>query len=128
MSVEEIRRRVFALMNMSREERPIPLYRFARLVGMSDEEMSKEFKRTKTMYEKNRVRYERVLLWVENNQVVCEKRKPKRGDKSKDTLIIVDPRPRQKMLSRVRITKDGPRLERVAVNPGAFPVLPNINK
>ncbi len=120
MTAEEIIRRLRALIAMPQKERPISLYYLDILAGLSRGKTYEIAKAEHVMREQTRIRLERALTWVENNQVTIVKRPggPMGGRPS--DVKIGPPRPPQVTVSIVRFTKQGPRIQSLAFNPLAM--------
>jgi hypothetical protein len=122
MTKDEIVRRLKALIAIAPKLRPISVDKLEHVAGIADNEVHKIAKRG-TMQEKTRVRLERALLLVENDQLVFKRGVGTTFPPTPAKMTIRDPKPPQVNVQRVEFTENGPRIRFVATNPRAFPDL-----
>lgn len=132
MTDAEIMRRLKALIATPRDKRPIAIHCLEVLAGLGEKRLYSLARGNFKMHKRTREALARAFTLVENDQVVVTRahrgggwdRRP--GEP--DVLTIVEPKPPCVAVPRVRLTATGPRLEYVAQNPRAFPVLDEINR
>lgn len=117
MNAEEIVRRLRALLAIPVGKRPITIHRLEQISGVADNEIYYIVKNGR-MQEKTRIRLERALTLVENDQLVIQKHPNRRTE-----ISVRAPQPPQLMVRRVQFTEQGLKVRHVAVNPNAFPEL-----
>jgi len=122
---EEIHRRLKALMAQSAHERPFPAYRLATVAGIDEKQIRKMPSLKGNFQRTTREKLSRAFTLLEQGRIDFVR---KGWGKSPIITVREDPRPPQKTVARVRITKNGPVIERVALNPARFDVLDEVNK
>lgn len=126
MNKEEALRRIRALTALPPEDRPISIYRFEKLAGLSANVLY-AIARTGDLGPKTLVRVSLAFERLENNQFQVGKRKAiagaKPGGSKKAETVIVPPNPPMVMVRRVHFTATGPKVQLVPTNPLAFPDL-----
>lgn len=127
MTHDEVIRRLRALMDMPPEKRPIPMKQLEKLAGVSPMHTYQVLRGNMKLQAATKAKYEYALTMLENDRF--EYKRVRNGSRwAKNELILKPAKPPCVAVSRIRITKAGPIIERVAVNPRAFPVLPEINR
>lgn len=122
MDATEIVRRIRALLAMPESERPISVDRLESIAGISDGLVYKIAK-SGVMQQKSIVRLSRALELVENDQIAV-----KMVHKKPSQVSIRSPKPPQINVQRVTFVNGRPKIEIIAINPRAFPVLDNFGK
>lgn len=95
--------------------RPISIGSLCKLAGLGPSAVY-QITEQGTCRQSTVVRLARALTWIENDQVVIKRRGPLRAE-----VTIREPRPPQRTVTQIEMTKQGPRLRFVAQNPNVFP-------
>lgn len=127
MTGDEIKRRLRALVAMPDDERPIKVFQLERLAGLASCGIYKILRDDSELQVRTISKLERALTLVEENRV--EYKRVRNGARwQKSELLLSPANPPCVAVSRVRFGPNGPKIERVAVNPRAFPVLEEVNR
>lgn len=120
MSVEEIVRRLRALLALPARQRPISVDKLEKVAGIANNEVYPIAKNGK-MQEKTRARLEYALKLVENDQLVIKNSHGAALFRKPGTIAVRAPQPPQVTVRRITFTEHGPRVRFEVVNPRAFP-------
>lgn len=126
MNTEEILRRLRCLIAIPKAERPISVSELERVAGVYGGSAWIAV-RDSAMTEKTRLRFERALTLLENDQIKHKPPPPtprKHANlivKKKGELYIGPPKPQQVNVTHVSFKSGKPKLRFVALNPKAFP-------
>lgn len=117
MTGPEIIERLRALKALPPDARPIPILQLEQLAGLARGTVEKILHGSGNLMEKTRVRLERALSWVENDQV-----RVRRGGyrNSANEYTIAAPNPPQVNVTTVKFTSRGPRISLTPYNPRAL--------
>lgn len=127
MTGDEIKRRLRALLAMPEHERPIKIFQLEKLAGLAVCGIYKILRNDGELQMRTITKLERALTLVEENRV--EYKRVRNGPRWGPSELLLSPaNPPCVAVSRVRFGKDGPKIERVAVNPRSFPVLDEVNR
>lgn len=119
MTAAEIVRRLNALLALPPKERPISVYYVEELAGLARGQV-REIAKAGRMHERTRIRLERALTWVENDQVRIVKHHGGPNGSRPSDVTIEAPRPPQVTVHIIQFSKQGPRVRSLALNPRAF--------
>lgn len=119
MTKSEIVRRLRALIALPVKARPISITVLEELAALHKRAIY-EIVETRAMSERTRIRLERALVWIENDQVRYTAKKNFVPNQERD-VKIEEPKPPCLTVQIIRFTDKGPRIKQVAYNPNAFP-------
>lgn len=117
MTKKEILKRLRVLVSLPRAARPISVYALEQLAALHKRAIY-EILENQSMSERTRVRLERALKWVENDQVKF--RRPGGAMNERREVVIEEPSPPCLTIKVVKLTDKGPRLTTAAYNPNAL--------
>ena len=121
MTVDEILRRICALVAMPPSARPISIERLADIAGVSKRTIY-DISFGEKIRKHTAVRLEKALVLLENDQIRFKiyRNKP-------SVVSIVDPHPPQVTIQRVTFQNGRPKVSFQAINPLAFPLFDKSN-
>jgi hypothetical protein len=122
VTANEIVRRIRRLLALSSKDRPISVDRLEDVACIGDNEVYK-IARSGRMTEATRIRLERALTLVENDQLIVKRGIGNTFPPTPASYAVRPPKPPQMNVQRVEFTARGPRIRTVATNPRAFPDL-----
>jgi hypothetical protein len=114
MPVEEIVRRLRAMLKTPAKLRPISIDKLGEVADVSDRLIYNVCEHG-TMQKRTQIRFSRALKLLENGQIVVKKCVAEHLK-----IKIIDPKPPQKLVHRIKFTENGPKIQTIAVNPNAF--------
>lgn len=118
MTKAEIIRRLRKLVALPLKERPISVALLEELAALHKRAVY-EIIETQAMSERTRIRLERALTWVENDQVRSPKMTLFKPGQKRE-VSIGEPKKPCLTISVVRFTRNGPQITQVAYNPNAL--------